>query len=263
MCPFSQKLLAGEGSYLARGRLVCHCLLIETSEGLVLVDTGFGLEDMREPARRLGPVRHVLAPTYDEGETAVRQIEALGLSPDDVRHIVLTHLDLDHAGGISDFPRARVHLMADEQKAALSPSTAEEKRRYRTSQWSHGPQWATYDVNGEGWKGFDCVRGLEGLPPEILLVPLPGHTRGHAAVAVDSDEGWLLHCGDAYFFRGEVDPVNPHCTPGLKLFQRLAAIDDRRRLANQGRLQELARDHGHEVRLFCAHDPVELSDWTS
>ena len=42
----------------------------------------------------------------------------LGFSPDDVRHIVLTHLDFDHAGGIEDFPNARVHVLAREREAA-------------------------------------------------------------------------------------------------------------------------------------------------
>ena len=38
MCPMSARLINGTGSYFERGRLVCHCLLIETNDGLVLVD---------------------------------------------------------------------------------------------------------------------------------------------------------------------------------------------------------------------------------
>ena len=56
-----------------------------------------------------------------EEETAVRQIEALGFSPSDVRHIVITHLDFDHAGGLEDFPNATVHLMDAEFSAATGP----------------------------------------------------------------------------------------------------------------------------------------------
>src|SRR5438552_1900579 len=81
---------------------------------------------------------------------------------------------------------------------------------------------------------------LAGLPPELLLVPLSGHTRGHAAVAVREDSGrWLLHAGDAYFYRDETDPENPRCTPGLRVFQRMAEMDRAQRLANQQRLREL------------------------
>ncbi len=71
-------------------------------------------------------------------------------------------------------------------------------------------------------------------------------------------DGWLLHCGDAYFFRDETDPVRPRCTPALALFQRMVAVDGRNRLANRRRLAELRRDHGGDVRLFCAHDATEF-----
>jgi glyoxylase-like metal-dependent hydrolase (beta-lactamase superfamily II) len=93
---------------------------------------------------------------------------------------------------------------------------------------------------------------------DIALVPLIGHTRGHCAVAVKDERGWLLHAGDAYFFHGEVDPVRPHSTPGLSLFQRFVAMDDAVRLKNQARLRELVRDHVGTVRVFSAHDPTEL-----
>jgi glyoxylase-like metal-dependent hydrolase (beta-lactamase superfamily II) len=96
------------------------------------------------------------------------------------------------------------------------------------------------------------------IADDVALVPLVGHTRGHCGVAVRDGAGWLLHAGDAYFFHGEVDPQRPRSTPGLALFQRLVAIDDRARRKNQARLRELVRDHGSEVRVFSAHDPVEL-----
>jgi phosphoribosyl 1,2-cyclic phosphodiesterase len=44
--------------------------------------------------------------------SAIEQIQKLGLRPEDVQHIFVTHLDFDHAGGISDFPNATVHILA-------------------------------------------------------------------------------------------------------------------------------------------------------
>jgi glyoxylase-like metal-dependent hydrolase (beta-lactamase superfamily II) len=120
------------------------------------------------------------------------------------------------------------------------------------------PRWCTYEARGEPWNGFACVRAMEALPPEILMIPVIGHTRGHAAIAVDSGAGWLLHCGDAYFFHGEMDPEHPQGTPALSAFQRLVAIDDRARVENQARLRALGRDHAGDVKIFCAHDPEEL-----
>ena len=49
MCPRGARLLAGEGGWLASATTVCHCLLVEGAEGLVLVDTGFGIADTRNP----------------------------------------------------------------------------------------------------------------------------------------------------------------------------------------------------------------------
>lgn len=245
-------------------RMVAHCLLIETpSDGLVLVDSGFGLADIAEPGRRIGRALRLLArPRLAESETAIRQVQALGYRSSDVRHVVLTHLDVDHAGGLSDFPDATVHIYRPELEAALN-ARGLDKQRYRAAQWDHGPTWRPYDVSGERWKGFECVRRLTGLPPEILLVPVTGHSRGHAAVAVGTADGWLLHCGDAYFHYGEMEN-HPRCPRMLSLFQEIVQVDKQDRLANQDRLRELAqsaRIGDERVRVFsahCAHELLEL-----
>jgi len=68
----------------------------------VLVDTGLGLLDVAVPLRRLGPgFLAAMHPRLDANETAARQVERLGFSREDVRDVLLTHLDPDHAG---DFP---------------------------------------------------------------------------------------------------------------------------------------------------------------
>jgi glyoxylase-like metal-dependent hydrolase (beta-lactamase superfamily II) len=257
MCPRGAKLLAGEGGLLAPARLVAHCLLIEAGGELVLVDTGFGTGDAADPGRLGAPFRALVAPECRIDETAVRQIEGLGFDPADVRHIAITHLDLDHAGGLGDFPEAEVHVFAPELKAAQSP-TLRERSRYIKAQMAHGPKWAPYEVDGDTWHGFDSVRLLPDLDAEIALVPLTGHTRGHSGIAVKEDDGWLLHCGDAYFHRNEV-ATPASCPPGLRLFQALTVVDGKARKHNQERLQELAREHQGEIRLICSHDP-ELFD---
>lgn len=259
MCPFGGRWLSGHGSVFERARLAGHCLLVELDDGLLLVDTGLGLDNVTSPRERLG--RSYLAltqPRLDPAQTAARQITALGLSPHDVRHVVLTHLDVDHAGGLPDFPEAMVHVMAAEHSAATSHGSSMESRRYRPAQWQHQPTWSLYEPEGEPWFGFECVRDLDGVPPEVLLVPLPGHTRGHAAVAVQESGGWLLHAGDAYFHRSEMDPDRRRCPPLLDLFERAVQFDGEQRLANQERLRALARENRGEVRVFCAHDAVEL-----
>lgn len=252
-----------EYGFFSPGEMVCHCLLIETNDGLVLVDTGIGLKDIEDPKTRLGGLFTLITrPRLDKEETAAYQIAKLGFKPDDVRHIVLTHLDLDHAGGLPDFPKAKVHIFEPEHKAAMNPATLQEKNRYRPFHWEHNPSWVIHSPqDGEKWFGFDKVQAISGKDSEVLLIPVAGHTRGHCAVAVKTPNGWLLHCGDAYFFHGEMDPKEYHCTPGLWLFQHIVQVDGTQRLNNQDRLRELVKNHSDEVKVFCAHDTVEFSNF--
>ena len=105
-------------------------------------------------------------------------MQALGYRPADVRDIVVTHLDLDHAGGLGDFPHARVHVHTDELAAARSRSHPKEKGRYIAAQWAHGPDWVEHTASGgDGWFGFEAVQAVG---EDVLLVPLRGHTRGHS-----------------------------------------------------------------------------------
>lgn len=249
----------GQSIASLRGRLVCHCLLVETSDGLVLIDTGLGLQDVFRPKDRLSAFFLALVrPEFRYEMTAFRQIQRLGYQPSDVTHIVLTHLDFDHAGGLDDFPQATVHLLERERAAAFARESWMDRQRYRPQQWSTRRRWITYG-SGEGdtWFGFDAVRQMAGLPPEILLIPLIGHTHGHCGVAVQRERDWLLLAGDAYFYHAEMDLQRPRCTPGLRFYQWMLEKNRDARLWNQGRLRELKRTHGGEVQVFSSHDVSE------
>ncbi len=267
MCPLGKRLINGHGGLLEAAEMCCHCLLIEGADGLVLVETGLGTGDVRNPGQLGTAFNLVVRPKLLLEETALHQVQALGFQAADVRHIVVTHLDLDHAGGLSDFPEAQVHIFKPEHHAAMERPTLGEKGRYRPAHFAHRPKWVMHEIEGEKWNGFDSIRTLPGSRDEILLVPLIGHTRGHCGVPVNgggkNGAGWLLHCGDAYFYRDEVNPEHPYCTPGLRLFQNLVQVDGKQRKANQARLLELARSKGKEVELFCAHDPVELARYAA
>ena len=244
-----------------RGKLASRCMLVESEQGLVLFDTGYGLRDCVEPRARLsGFFLRLLAPELRESLTAVRQIEALGFAARDVRHIVLTHLDFDHAGGLDDFPEARVHVLSSEITDAVKQSTWLDRQRFRPQQWSSHARWSPVgpQVTGETWFGFDAVRDIPGLPPEILMVPLRGHTLGHAGIAVRESARWTLLAGDAYFDAREMNPEKPACTPGLRFYQWMMEKDRDARHQNQARLRELVRGHSDEVKVVCSHDPDEM-----
>jgi glyoxylase-like metal-dependent hydrolase (beta-lactamase superfamily II) len=265
MCPLGGAFFDGFSRGLT-ARLVCHCLLIETdAHGLVLVDTGFGSHDVEHPERRLSRFfRYFNNIQLEHRYTAVEQVRQLGFAPADVRHVVLTHLDFDHAGGLDDFPGAKVHVLQAEMNAASAAAGWRDTRRFRAQQWQGVTDWAFYRPEGERWNGFEAVRALLGDASEdILLIPLAGHTPGHAGIAVRTGAHWLLHAGDAYFYRGEIGNPERRCPPGLRFYQRMMDFDHGQRVSNQSRLRALSLARDQQVKMFCSHDAVELEQLAS
>src|SRR5688572_16275489 len=82
-----------------------HSFLLRHPDGLALIDTGIG---------------HFGRPPYDVSSAIDEELDAVGVSPADVGHVVLTHLHADHAGGACRpdgsprFPNARHHVHPDD-----------------------------------------------------------------------------------------------------------------------------------------------------
>lgn len=246
-------VLSDTATLVSRAHLVVHCLLVETEDGLILVDSGFGIGDRTRPTRFERAFMTLSGSSRHLDETAAYQVVKLGYAIKDVQHVIQTHLHLDHAGGLPDFPQAQVHVHALEYEGAMHPKTYSELY-YLPVHWAHHPKWVPHTSRGQQWFGFEAIRVLEGVSPAIWLIHLPGHTRGHCAVAVQTADRWLLHCGDAYISRSDIDAEHtPRCRP--KWIQPLA----RRLFPHVPRLRALLREHGDEVELFCAHDPFELA----
>jgi len=233
--------------------MVCHVLLVETDNGLVLIDTGFGPKDCGDPAQRVGPSRYLIRPVLQREQSAVAQVEQLGFRRDDVRHIVITHFDCDHIGGISEFPEAQIHVTAAEALGALRTPTRGERFRFRPVQWAHGPKIVEHTPQGEKWRGFAAAKQLDEVSPGIVLISLPGHTRGHACVAVDAGHRWVLHCGDAFFHHGTVDGT-ARMPRALAAFEFATAFDRKIMRQNHTRLAELNRRREPDMFMICSHD---------
>ena len=103
------------------------------------------------------------------------------------------------------------------------------------------------------------MRALGDREPDILMIPLPGHTLGHCGIAVRTKDKWLLHAGDAYFFHGQMQ-ASPKMPLVLGMFQRRADMDRAMRIENQERLRTLKAKHGDAVTIFNSHDPVDYEN---
>jgi len=208
---------------LVGGAMPSRCLLVRLGDRHLLVDTGIGLADIADPRRRLGAAWvFATRPRLDPARTAVRQVQARGLDVSDVTDVVLTHMDLDHAGGIGDFPLARVHVSAVELEVAnASPARrGPQGSRYSPAQWRDS-DLRPHAADGTTWQGIAGCSTLPGFDGRVVLVPLPGHSAGHCGVAIRTGtEAWILHVGDAVFEH----PDHP-APAALRAFERLVMVD--------------------------------------
>lgn len=180
------------------------CLLIETNHGPLLVDTGFGTRDYLNPTPRMNFILKAMRSKRDVNETAGQQIQRLGQKREDIRHIIQTHLHFDHAGGLSDFPDAHIHVHKPEHDHILVHRSWE----YLPDHWKHSPKWILHEWKGEKWFDFEAIQ-LVGFEPEVWLVLLTGHTPGHIGVAVQDRQGWVFHAGDAIPYNAMLEDGPP------------------------------------------------------
>jgi glyoxylase-like metal-dependent hydrolase (beta-lactamase superfamily II) len=217
----------------------CHCLMIHTASGIILVDTGIGMHDIAPGFQFLPEV------------TAIRQLQRRGIPGSAVTDIVLTHCDSDHVGGLSDFPNARVHVSAEE-KANLDSGNP----RYTPRQFSHGPRWQEYANNDTETLGLPSRQIHTTSPADIRLVPLFGHTLGHCGIAIHHNGLWVLHVGDAYYLRDELTNDNHP----ISTLSALRADDDTLRRESLDKLRRLTLLSGANLTYFGYHDVAELPD---
>lgn len=170
------------------------CLLVEGSEGLILVDTGPGLLDYERKPWIMRAFQLVTEVPLDPAEAALHQLTRLGFQADRVQHIVLTHMHFDHCGGLPDFPWATVHVHERELRAFNGPPRRWTDLAYVRRHVAHRPDFNVYR-DEQDWYGFGAIR----LPfdPEMWLIPLFGHSRGHCGLAIKLDDRWLFHMADA------------------------------------------------------------------
>ena len=131
----------------------------------MLVDTGFGLDDIANPKRLGRPFLAMIRPVWPAEDAAVAQIKALGLDPGDVRHVLATHLDVDHAGGLPDFPDAEVHVFRPGDGGGAQPLHSREAPLHPRPVRRTAPNWRPHDVAGDEWMGFEAVRAIPGPRP--------------------------------------------------------------------------------------------------
>ena len=198
---------------------------VEHRDGVVLIDAGANAGCMQLPRwhpyfRRA--VQFAIEPEQEVGP----QLSALGIARGDVKLIVLTHLHIDHDGGLAAFPQARVLVSAGERAAASG--LMGRLNGYLPQRWpSHfDPQSLAFADGPYG--PFARSRRLT-ADGALIALPTPGHTPDHVSVALDDGERRIVFVGDAAYNQdnlldGRVDGISPNAAAARDTMARLAAL---------------------------------------
>jgi glyoxylase-like metal-dependent hydrolase (beta-lactamase superfamily II) len=211
--------------------------------GVVLVDTGFHRRASEDRRADFGVLMGVFfAGLRPASEPFDEQLRALGIEPDEVERVVMTHLHVDHTSGMRLLPRAEFVCSREEWTAATGPRAVAKgyvghhlppasRMRLVDLDDPYGPFGASLDLLGDG---------------SIRLLGTPGHTRGHMSVLVDER---ILLVGDAaYTLRNIHEQVLP-----------LITADDGRSRRSLAELKAYA-DANRDTKLVPSHDPGAWKD---
>jgi glyoxylase-like metal-dependent hydrolase (beta-lactamase superfamily II) len=208
-----------------RAQIPVACYLIRTTEAAILFDTGLS------PRAVPGLLRTDPLARFTEADLLERRLETLGLGPDDVDLVVLSHLHYDHAGGVELFGRAELVAQRDEYAYAHYPAAFFAPFYYRKN----------FDLPGRRWR---LLEGDTELAPGITVLRTDGHTPGHQSLLVELPEtGPVILTADACYWQEHLEAER---VPGVVWNPTLA-------LHAIKRLKTLARLLG--ARVFPGHDP--------
>lgn len=235
--------------------------VIRHPRGIVLFDSGLGREFKEQVQgwwiHRL--VNKILPEEFSPSESAASQLQKMGISPEDVRYIIVSHFHYDHVGGLRDLPEATIlasrrewaHVTSDRIKARLRGMMVEQLKgvpdRVRPVDYSPistiPPFQKAFDVFEDG---------------SLLILPTPGHSPGHQSLLVTLDSGKkVLLSGDAVWVRENYERPAPK-----GLLVRLLEEDAPVSWTTTRQIHEFHQSHP-EVLIIPGHDPYLWKDLPS
>ncbi|MCP4600412.1 MAG: MBL fold metallo-hydrolase [Proteobacteria bacterium] len=246
--------LFAKGQGVRRVRFPMLATLIKKDDYLVLYDTGNSTNFFKE----LKPLRYrhnwlffntLMKVQFDTiKDSIVYQIKELGFSPDDVKYVVLSHLHLDHAGGMKDFPKAKFFVTRNEWEAATAPDS--NKHAYVREHYEDlglDVETVTTDPS-KPVLSFSASFDMLG-DGSMVIVDLPGHTPGTAGLLV------TLPSGRKFFFIGDSSyfPEGYEKNLPKSWFMQKMISEGPQAIETVKKLHDLFNNHP-EIEIVGAHD---------
>ncbi len=176
--------------------LPTYAWVIDHPEGVIVVDTGQGTH-LLETARSLHPYhRWEVRFQIERDQEIGPQVRAMGVGPRDVRRVVLTHLHVDHDGGLAHFPNSEILVTRGELRTA--GGWMGRMRGYLPQRW---PSWfdpLPLDLGPEPFGPFGASRRLTS-DGAVVAVATPGHTADHVSVLVEEQGVTYVLAGDTSY----------------------------------------------------------------
>lgn len=240
-------------------------VVVETSQGWVLLDSGMSRaasEDMRNQAAYAVAAQafgatgdgdqpwHLYPPPPDpgswtwapEGDPLEDALAWVGLAPEDLSLAAVSHLHLDHSGGIPRLAAAGVPVAVQREELTFA-----RRGTPGLSDGYHAPDWSDERTQ------WDLLDGDTELAPGVWALSTPGHTPGHMSFRVDlPDTGsWIFTADAADLVQNLYDRVPPGSCAGGGPADEKAAAASLERLLAEGRRED--------ARLIPGHDQVLLN----
>lgn len=216
--------------------------LVETAGRLTLVDAGWSIQAATHPLKHMGfGLWFASEPVLKEEEAVSRQLEKLGIAPEDLDAIVFTHLDCDHVSGIDTLRTARRILVSPQEYAASQRKDV----RYRPSFWD-GVTFEELDFVFDDRSPFQQSCDIYG-DGSVVAHFTPGHSKGSVAlVATDVETGrFVVLAGDDGYSEKSWDEL---ALPG-------PMVDASEMTRTLKWVRELRSDE-RCAGVFAAHDPA-------
>jgi glyoxylase-like metal-dependent hydrolase (beta-lactamase superfamily II) len=186
-----------------------------------------------KPAANLGTIAAKVArPRLHPDDTLPMQLRRHGVDPREIKLVVMTHLHVDHASGMAEFPRA-AFVLTDTEWEAATTDRRPLFRGYRPEHYDYGFDYRALSYRGPGitsYSSFGHTFDLFG-DGSVRLASTPGHTPGHQSVICHLKDRDFLIAGDAIYTIGQLTdaplpprPVDTHTfrrsIQELRLFHR-------------------------------------------